>query len=457
MFIQERLEEIKWELDSFIEHPSALPSGILLNNGKYEIIKLEEITERTFVYKGLSVETGEFVSIKEFFPKESIGIQEQLYFRRDFETNAVCLQDPTEVKENQFKQLLSGYIEEAKYIEKIAFGDPIVKIKDAFEDHQTAYIVTSYNQWPSLDDLIKQNYMFTQDELDMIVKQLLDIVCRFHKRGIIHRNVNPMNIFIRPHEIVVDSLGTSDFLQDIKRYESTDAHHKYYAPEVTIHSGSVGTWSDVYAIGKVMIDIICKMTPSGDYFHGLEELDDQRRNLYNDVIKDAIYFDHEKRIQSALELKERLYPVFDTSRNYQTPRSMVFLIAFITIISSFLVVWQYNNDTLMANDEFIIEDEQTPLGAPIGQSPVFFITKDMATIYEGESFEIRWAKKDTVRMIDYKVISLNKEIMVEGSLDPEAVVKWVDTEGYEKGVYQFIAYYEDQEVGNSIILEFQVE
>lgn len=456
MFIQERLEEIKWELDSFLEHPSALQSGTLLCDSKYEIIKLEEITERTFVYKGLKISTGDFVSIKEFFPKESIGIEEQLYFSRDFETNAVLIQDSTTVKREQFKLLLDGYIEEAKYIEKLAIGNPIVKILDAFEDFQTVYIVTSYNQWPSLEDLMKQGYTFTQDELDMISKQLLNIVSRFHKRGIIHRNVNPSNIYIRPDEIVVDSLGASDFLQEDKYSDSMQKDNKYCAPEVMISPENIGTWSDVYAIGKVMIEIICRMTESGDYFRGLEEIESDKKALYSEAIKSAIYFEHTSRIQTANELKEKLYPASDVKR-YKTPPSMVMLITFITLVSSFLVIWQYNSNTLMSNNEFIFEEEDLPLGAPTNQLPIFFITHEMEIVHEKDSFEIRWAKKEEVMMLDYKVLSLDHDVMLQGELNIDATSIMIETKGFERGVYQFIAYYVENDKKNSIILEFEIE
>jgi hypothetical protein len=64
----------------------------------------------------------------------------------------IRIKESDSVKEDKFRSLVDGFVEEAKYLEKISYGDKAFKIIDVFEDKGTAYVVTNYNEWPSLQD-----------------------------------------------------------------------------------------------------------------------------------------------------------------------------------------------------------------------------------------------------------------------------------------------------------------
>lgn len=413
MFDLERLEDIKWQVEKHMQNPNALIESTVLSDGKYEIIKLEEITDRALVYKALEVASGNCVSVKEFFPKDALGLQEQLYFERDFETNAIKLKDSTVFKEKQFKTLIDGFIEEARYLEKISYGDPILRIVDSFRDLGTAYIVTNYNEWPSLQDFLDVNYIFNETELEWIISSLLDMVVRFHKRSIVHRNVNTRNIYFTPGELIIDSLGTCDFLQDIKIYDADAYHNKYYAPEVMMHNGIIGTWTDVYAIGKVMIDIITQMTDKKDYFEGLKSIDDiANREAYAKAVKASIAFNYEDRIQDAMTVRKTVYPDNERESVYKTPKSMVAVIAMITVLSSVVVLWQNSNQPLIAN--LNIPEEEVPRSEIniVGEKEdLYFIDATIAAFEKGETDEIMWFRSGRCTLNTVMVMTSDGDII----------------------------------------------
>ena len=78
MFTREILEDIKSSNELSIHHDGALLHGTPLNNHNYEIIGLEEVTDQCLVYKAMNLINGEFVTIKEYFPKHAIGYSEEI-------------------------------------------------------------------------------------------------------------------------------------------------------------------------------------------------------------------------------------------------------------------------------------------------------------------------------------------------------------------------------------------
>lgn len=438
MFGSEKLKEIISHVDKSLVHINALTKGMVLNRSKYEIIKLEEISERAFVYKAKDLHSGKSVSIKEFFPKSALGLSDQLYFRRDFETGGVILEDPSEFKEKQFQNLIEGFIEEAQYLEKISYGDPLIRIIDAFKDYNTAYIVTNYNEWPSLQNIFDTDYQFTIDEFKWITEAIVDVLIRFHRRSIVHRNINARNIYIKPSELVVDSLGTCDFLQDIKIYDADAYNTKYYAPEVMIHGGNIGTWTDIYAIGKIMIDVLSRTVEKEDYKLGLDLLGEDSM-IYEDVIRSAINFKCELRLQNAMEVKRILFKKSEDS-HFKTPKYFIAMIAMITFVSSFMVLWQYQTDLQLAENDYIyIEDEPIPAGPLDMQEDVYFITQEGEDI--NKTMTLMWFRSGRCVMTTLEITALDTSSLY--TVDLKEDQKSLDLSDLElvAGKYKVVLYY----------------
>ena len=446
MFILQGLEAVKAQNRKSIKHPDALPADTMLHDNRYNIISIEDVSDRAFLYKGYDTVKDRYVSIKEFFPKDAFGIQEELYFVRNLDTHCLELKAPNNYKNKQFKNLIDGFVEEAKYLEKISYGDPVLRILDAFEDYGTAYIVSNYNQWPSLQDFIDIKYRFSGDELEWIANELIDSIMRFHKRKIIHRNIHPKNIYLKPGQLIVDSIGTCDFLQDIKLYDTDNYHGKYHAPEVMIPDGVIGTWTDVYAIGKVLIDIITMMTDSEDYFIGLETLSEPRREKFEIMIKHAIAFNHNDRLKDAILLKKELMYDKETERTFKTPRSMIAVIAMISFLSCALLIWQYQNDTMMA-DNYYIPDEEVPLGSvSLEKKECYFITKDFQVFESGEEQLMTWFASGRVSISHLEILSDGKRIRIIDLSDKD-MEKSLDL---DPGIYQINLFYK---LSEEVLLE----
>lgn len=458
MFSLQALHDIKTKNSKHLNNENALPVFSKLNDAKYEILMLIEVSDRGFVYKGKDI-SNKHVLIKEFFPNEALGLEDQLYLERDLDTYNVKLTSTTSYKEKQFQSLVDGFIEEARYLEKISYGDKAFKIIDAFLDRGTAYIVSNFNEWPSIQDFLDTGYVFNQKEFDWIIYNLLEVVERFHRRNIIHRNINPKNIYIKPNEVIINSLETNDFLQEIKVYNADKYHNKFYAPEVIMHNGSIGTWTDIYAIGKIMIEMISSMSSENDYFKGLEKIEEEHRLKLKEVIQSAITFDSSIRIKDAMYMKRKLYR--SELKTYRTPKTMIAAIALIAFISSGLVLWQYETITLLASNNNYIElvDEEVPMG-PVDvniTNEFFFITKDDTSYDYNEDSIVSWAYSNKCIM---KKIQVSGELLkdnVEMNLNEDAQEFNLNIFFLKPGMYEVTIFYEvDGELHQSS-LSFKVE
>lgn len=447
MFDLRTLESVKMQNKIFLEHPDALPEDTVLQEGRYSIVSTEEIYDRAFVYKAYDTFKSRFVIIKEFFPKDAFGMEEELYFVRNLETLSLELKAPNDYKLKQFKNMIAGFIEEAKYLEKISYGDPVLRILNAFEDLNTAYIVSNYNQWPSLQDFLDAKYKFNSEELSWVTRELVDSIVRFHKRKIIHRNIQPKNIYFKPGELIIDSIGTCDFLQDIKIFDASQYESKYFAPEIMMHNGVIGTWTDIYAIGKILIDVISMMTDSEDYFDGLEKLSVAQKNTYEKIIKNAIAFNSEKRYVDAQLLKKELAIGLSAEVCFKTPKMMIAVVAMISFISCLLFVTQIQNDTMMADTYYIVEEEEVPLaGLLFEKKDCYFITAKDTVFGVDEPQILMWFGSGRVFISHLEIYSEDKGLRIV-DLEKREMEKSLDL---GEGHYTIKLFYK---INNEILLE----
>lgn len=456
MFSLQALRAIKSKNQKHLENVNALPVFTKLNEGTYEIQELIEVSDRGFTYKGVDT-SNNHVQIKEFFPREALGLQEQLYFERDFENQCILLKDSNRLKKKQFNTLVEGFVEEARYLEKISYGDSAFRIVDVFEDKGTAYIVSNYNEWPSLQDFFDVEYPFTSAELDWVVLNMIRIVERFHRRGIVHRNITPKTIYVKSNEVIINSLGTNDFLQEIKIYDSNSYQKTYFAPEIVMHNGLIGTWTDVYALGKIIINMIEMTTPEQDYIKGLDTLPLERRIIYKDVLQSCIAFESESRIKDAMALKSILFK--PESKSHTTSKMMVAAIALIAFVSSVMVLWQYETVTLLSDNEMIIEEEDIPMG-PVDvniKNEFYFITKSDAIFHMGKDANVEWFNTDKCLIDKITVEGIDNDVDVDMDLNQAAHKFNINIFMLDEGKYSLSIHYSIDGEPSEATLDFEMK
>ncbi len=81
-------------------------------------------------------------------------------------------------------------------LQRLAKHPNLVRLLDAFQDKERAYLVTELCPGGDLHRMIERHQRLSEDEARKVVRQLADALKYLHERDIMHRDVKPANIFI---------------------------------------------------------------------------------------------------------------------------------------------------------------------------------------------------------------------------------------------------------------------
>ena len=169
-----------------------LPSGTLLQKGKYKIVRLIGSGGFGCTYEAEHVMLEKRMAIKELFVKDICA--------RDDISSYVFV--GTSAGKPQFVKLKSDFIDEVKAI--CRFHHPgIVQVSDVFEENGTAYYVMDYIDGRSLQDIVASEGPLPEIRALKYIRQVADALQYAHSKDLLHLNVNPGNIMIDKNDNAV--------------------------------------------------------------------------------------------------------------------------------------------------------------------------------------------------------------------------------------------------------------
>jgi serine/threonine-protein kinase len=174
-----------------------------------------------------------------------------------------------ELSANQ--EIVGRFFNEAKAATRIQHPG-IVDVYD-FGYHVSghAYIVMEFLQGESLTALLKKGLPFAR--VVDIAWQLASALGAAHKRGIVHRDVKPDNIFVLPDpatptgdrvkvlDFGIAKLTDDDNIQSKTRTGTVMGTPIYMSPEQCRGAGDIDARSDIYAVGCIMYEMACGQPP----------------------------------------------------------------------------------------------------------------------------------------------------------------------------------------------------
>ncbi len=124
------------------------------------------------------------------------------------------------------KQLKREMLEQSRH--KLFYEEQILKrLNDTkfpkfiskFKDEYREGYILEYIEGYVFYDLLKNNrYQFNKDKIYVVGSQLLDIAEKLHSHNIVHRDIRPPNVILRPNkELALIDFGLARFI-DIDRY-----------------------------------------------------------------------------------------------------------------------------------------------------------------------------------------------------------------------------------------------
>ncbi len=183
------------------------------------------------------------VAIKEYLPRK--------FAHRTW--NNVVIANNEESKDLFLKGKVL-FFEEAKVLAKLKHPN-IVDVINFFQANDTVYMVMAYDYGITLDKVIKKKSLeVTEQFLVTVFNQLMTGVKAVHEHKLLHFDIKPGNILIRPDNdpLLLDFGAIQVYPITAVTRRPTVITHGFSPIEQYARAGQMGPWSDVYAIGASM-------------------------------------------------------------------------------------------------------------------------------------------------------------------------------------------------------------
>ncbi|MFF5176993.1 protein kinase [Micromonospora sp. NPDC000316] len=153
----------------------------------------------------------------------------------------------------------------------------VVDVYDFGNDQQIAFLVMEYVEGDALSSTLSRVGRLTPARTMALVAQAADALHAAHEKGIVHRDVKPGNLLVRPNGTLVLTdfgIARSDLVGQLTAAGSVLGTASYISPEQA--TGGVATpASDVYALGVVAYQCLAGRRP----FEGDNPLDIAMRHV----------------------------------------------------------------------------------------------------------------------------------------------------------------------------------
>lgn len=182
------------------------------------------------------------VAIKEYLPRK--------FAHRTWNNIVVPHSDETKPL---FLRGRALFFEEAKVLAKLKHHN-IVDVTNFFQENETVYMVMTYDYGVTLDKIITNAAIKKDEQLVISVfKQLLTGIDVIHQQKMLHLDIKPSNILIRPDydPLLLDFGAIREYPQCRKNLQSK-VLTTGFSPIEQYSSRALGPCTDLYAVGASM-------------------------------------------------------------------------------------------------------------------------------------------------------------------------------------------------------------
>jgi len=163
-----------------------------------------------------------------------------------------------------FKFGLERFLQEARTLAKFEDNDNIVRVRTFFEENGTGYFVMNFYEGRTLAEyLAARNGFIPEEEALLIMEQVLDGLSTVHEADILHRDIDPNNVYLADNgTVVLLDFGAARAAVTERTQSMSVVLKRGYAPHEQYHSrGNQGPWTDVYACSATMYHALTGYKP----------------------------------------------------------------------------------------------------------------------------------------------------------------------------------------------------
>ena len=295
--------------------PAPLPPDTVI--GGYRVVRKLSAGGFGVVYLAVDNE-GQQVAIKEYLPSSLAN-----------RAPGELLPQVAPEKLSLYRLGLKSFFEEGRSLAQISHPS-VVSVLNFFRENETVYMVMNYLQGDTLQDFIvtardlKRDKVFRESTIRSLFDEILRGLRIVHQHKMLHLDIKPANIFITNDNkaVLLDFGAAREVLSKEGNFIRPMYTPGFAAPEMYRRDGTLGPWTDIYAIGACIYACM-QGYPPNDAPQRIEKdrlaLSLSRlRNIYSDnlieVTEWCMSLDPLSRPQSVFALQKEL--ARETERRY---------------------------------------------------------------------------------------------------------------------------------------------
>ena len=251
--------------------PHQLPVGYHLH-GQYRVGRVLGQGGFGITYLGWDEFLEIPVAIKEFFPNSMVSRECSLT------TKVHCY---TEQVTPQYVMSKERFLREAKALARFEDEPAIVRIRNFFQENETAYIVMEYVRGTNLANYVNmRGGKLSPKETFTILRPIMEALAAVHEADLVHRDISPDNIMLHPRGGAklldfgaVRSVEGAEAGKDMNRSTEAILKHGFAPMEQYQTRGGLGPWTDEYALCATIWYCLTGRIPEEAPRRMLEEID----------------------------------------------------------------------------------------------------------------------------------------------------------------------------------------
>lgn len=146
------------------------------------------------------------------------------------------------------------FLEEAKVLAKLRHPN-IVEVLNFFQANSTVYLVMTYDYGKILGQYLKERESGLSEQFLLTVfPALLGCLRVIHEQGLLHLDIKPQNILIRPggDPLLLDFGAVQPYPYTGRAKTGKVLTNGFSPIEQYADDGKLGPWSDIYAVGATL-------------------------------------------------------------------------------------------------------------------------------------------------------------------------------------------------------------
>ena len=164
------------------------------------------------------------------------------------------------------KKLNAKIEKEARILNNIAGHAGVAEMREVIEEKNKIVLIQEFVFGKTLFEVIERE--LEETEVESVMIQLIDVVAHAHDIGIIHRDIKPGNIIVKPDgTLKLLDFGAAKELKDKEISDTVTGSRPFMSPEQIM--GKSQRRSDVWALGVVMYVLYTGMFP---FYHDVEKV-----------------------------------------------------------------------------------------------------------------------------------------------------------------------------------------